>query len=69
MDDDKLTERLEHFDFSRLHPLKETLLNQLLSMHRRDNFSQSIWMNKMTEEELDMAVAAGNPILNKKSEE
>ena len=37
MNDEKLTKRLEDFDFSLLHPVRETLRNQLLFMHRRDN--------------------------------
>ncbi|ORT99729.1 hypothetical protein D081_1613 [Anaerovibrio sp. JC8] len=68
MDDEKLTTRLENFDFSSSHPVKETLLNQLLFMHRRDNAPQGLWSGKMTDEELDMAVAAGNPALEKKHE-
>ena len=65
MDDEKLTKRLKDFDFSLIHPVKETLLNQLLIQHREDNAPQGIWASKMTDEELDMAVAAGNPALEK----
>jgi hypothetical protein len=63
MDDEKLTKRLEDFDFSLLHPVRETLRNQLLFMHRRDNAMKGIMMGKMTDDELDMVVAAGNPAI------
>ena len=65
MDDEKLTKRLEDFDFSLLHPVRENLRNQLLFMHRRDNAMQGIMTGRMTDDELDMVVAAGNPALEK----
>ncbi len=66
MDDEKLTKRLENFDFSRVHPVRDNLLNQLIFMHRKDNAPQGVLPGKMTDDELDMAVAAGNPALAKK---
>ena len=65
MNDEKLTKRLEDFDFSLLHPVRETLRSQLLFMHRRDNAMKGIMMGKMTDDELDMVVAAGNPAMEK----
>ena len=65
MDDEKLTKRLEDFDFYLLHPVRETLRNQLLFMHRRDNAMKGIMTGKMTDDELDMVAAAGNPALEK----
>ena len=65
MDDEKLTKRLEDFDFYLLHPVRETLRNQLLFMHRRDNAMRGIMTGRMTDDELDMVVAAGNPALEK----
>lgn len=65
MNDEKLTKRLEDFDFSLLHTVRETLRNQLLFMHRRDNAMKGIMTGKMTDDELDMVAAAGNPALEK----
>ena len=66
MNDEKLTKRLEDFDFSLLHTVRETLRNQLLFMHRRDNAMKGIIpTGKMTDDELDMVAAAGNPALEK----
>ena len=65
MNDGKLTKRLEDFDFSLLHTVRETLRNQLLFMHRRDNAMKGIMTGKMTDDELDMVAAAGNPALEK----
>ena len=65
MNDEKLTKRLEDFDFYLLHPVRETLRNQLLFMHRRDNAMKGIMTGKMTDDELDMVAAAGNPALEK----
>ena len=45
--------------------MRETLRNQLLFMHRRDNAMKGIMMGKMTDDELDMVVAAGNPAMEK----
>lgn len=63
MDDKILEQELKHFDFSRCHPLREKLLNELLAMHRRDNAKKNNWRGRMSDEELDMAAAAGNPAL------
>ena len=65
MNDEKLTKRLEDFDFSLLHTVRETFRNQLLFMHRRDNAMQGIMTGRMTDDELDMVAAAGNPALEK----
>ncbi|WP_159446753.1 hypothetical protein [Anaerovibrio lipolyticus] len=45
--------------------MRETLRNQLLFMHRRDNAMRGIMTGRMTDDELDMVVAAGNPALEK----
>ena len=65
MNDEKLTKRLEDFDFSLLHPVREALWNKLIFMHRQDNATPSIMTDKMTDDELDMVAAAGNPALEK----
>lgn len=70
MDDKILTTELEHFDFSECHPIKEKLLQELLTMHRRDQQKNrgkfGGWAGKLSDEELDWAAAAGNPHLQDK---
>ena len=65
MEDKLLDNKLERFDFSQCHNIKETLLGKLLTMHRMDNMSAQ-WSKNLSDEELDMAVAAGNPALQEK---
>lgn len=60
MNDMELDEKLTSFDYSQCHPIKEKLLGQLLAMYRRDNVKNP-WGSRLTDDELDMAVAAGNP--------
>jgi hypothetical protein len=66
MEDKLLDNKLERFDFSQCHSIKETLLGKLLTMHRMDNMSAQ-WSKNLSDEELDMAVAAGNPALQEKN--
>ena len=63
MDDKTLVQALENFDFSCCHPVRETLLTRLLAMHRQDNARTNRWQGRMSDDELDLAVAAGNPTL------
>lgn len=58
-----MDQEVRSFDFSRCHPIREQLLNELLTMHRRDNARRSKWQGLMSDDELDMAVAAGSPAL------
>ena len=69
MTNTKLEQDLGNFDFSSCHPVKERLYQQLIAMHRMENSaSKNLWAGKrMGDEELDWAVAAGNPaLLNRK---
>lgn len=68
MDDKTLVRDLENFDFSCCHSVRETLLNQLLAMHRRDNDRKNRWQGRMSDDELDLAVAAGNPTLQEQED-
>ena len=65
MKDMELDEKLTSFDYSQCHPIKEKLLAQLLTMHRRDN-AKNPWGSRLNDDELDMAAAAGNPHLQEK---
>ena len=67
MEDKLLDNKLERFDFSQCHTIKETLLDKLLTMHRMDNRSTH-WSKSMSDDELDMATAAGNPAVQNKPE-
>ena len=61
MDDMKLDQELRAFDFSEFSKVKESLLQELLEMHRRDNASPKQWIKgRLSEEDLDMVVAAGS---------
>ena len=60
MKDMELDEKLTSFDYSQCHPIKEKLLAQLLTMHRRDNM-KTPWKSRLSDDELDLAAAAGNP--------
>lgn len=68
MDDKALELELQNFDFSQCHPVREKLLNELLRMHRRDNARLNRWQGRMSDEELDMAAAAGNPALQEQED-
>ena len=67
MDDKKLEKLLGEFDFSRLSPVREPLLQKLLSMRRMHGRiaegNESLWTRRLNDEELDMAAAAGNPTM------
>ncbi len=64
MDDRCLEARLGIFDFSCLSPVREPLLQKLLSMQRLQSQASeqgSPLVNLLTDEELDAVAAAGNP--------
>ena len=67
MTNDYLDRELAAVDFSKFSKVRESLLETLLQKHRQDNLkgfmslSQEIFTERMTDEELDYAVAAGNP--------
>ena len=67
MTNDYLDRELAAVDFSKFSKVRESLLQTLLQKHRQNNFkgfkglSQEIFAERMTDEELDYAVAAGNP--------
>lgn len=73
MNDNELEERLGGFDFSRLSPVREPLFQRLLSMRRSQRViaerSESLWERHLGDEELDAAVAAGNPAAMMKPKE
>lgn len=62
---------LQEFDYSVFSKVKDNLLNELLQKHRQDKFdkfqkfSGNFFNERMTDEELDYAVAAGNPAVQK----
>ena len=61
--EDKLEQELGNFDFSLCHSVRESLLDKLLAMHRKDNAAQHSrkWAAaRMDEDELDWVAAAGN---------
>ena len=67
MNNDYLDRELAAVDFSKFSKVRESLLETLLQKHRQYNskgfisLSQEIFTERMTDEELDYAVAAGNP--------
>lgn len=61
MEDKHLITELEAFDFSCCHPVREKLLAQLLDMQRQDHRGKKSWPGCMSEAELDLVAAAGNP--------
>jgi hypothetical protein len=67
MDDRELERRLKEYDFSRLSPVREPLLQKLLSLRNSQGMiaksSESLWAQRLNDEELDMAAAAGNPMM------
>ena len=71
MDDKEMERRLGEFDFSKLSPVREPLLQQLLSLHRSQNVvaeeRANPWAQRLDDEALDYAAAAGNPAAIEKS--
>lgn len=67
MDDRELERQLKEFDFSRLSPVREPLLQKLLSLQNSQGMiaksSESLWAQRLNDEELDMAAAAGKPMM------
>ena len=67
MDNKELEKRLGEYDFSRLSPVRKPLLQKLLSMRRSQGMisegSENLWSQRLNDEELDMAAAAGNPMM------
>lgn len=67
MTEDMLEKELRAFDYSTFSKVKDSLLAELLQMHRKDNAGKSKGLpqrfldRKMTEDELDYATAAGTP--------
>ena len=66
MDDKKLEQELAGFDFSLCHPVRERLLNKLLTMQRMANTHASLksqndkWASaRMEDDDLDWVAAAG----------
>ena len=65
MMEEKLEQELGAFDFSLCHPLRESLLDKLLTMHRQDRPAGTLqhcsrWAAaRLEEEELDWVAAAG----------
>ena len=73
MDNRELDRRLGEFDFSRLSPVREPLLQKILSMRHSQGMisegSKSPWTQRLNDEELDMAAAAGNPAMMEKTKD
>ena len=72
--DDKMELRLSGFDFSTLSPVREPLLQKLLSLHRSQKAiacgNEDLWAKRMDDEALDEVAAAGNPLtINKPKSE
>ena len=70
MDDLEMERRLSGFDFSALSPVREPLLQKLLSLRRLQEImtreAENPWAKRMNDEELDEVAAAGNPLARKK---
>ena len=62
MNEISLDRELEAFDFSRIHPVREELLDQLLMMQRSRNYGGNLRSRlqaaRLAEEELDWVAAA-----------
>ena len=73
MDNRELEKRLGEYDFSRLSPVREPLLQKVLSMRRSQGMisegSKNLWSQRLNDEELDMAAAAGNPAMMEKTKD
>lgn len=66
--------RLSGFDFSTLSPVREPLLQKLLSLHRSQKAiacgNEDLWAKRMDDEALDEVAAVGNPLtINKPKSE
>lgn len=69
MTDEILEKNLREFDFSSLSKVKESLLEEILKKYDARNLKSVISEDEiLTDEDLDYAVAAGNPNFNKKYE-
>ena len=70
MDDLEMERRLSGFDFSTLSPVREPLLQKLLSLRRSQEAmtreDENPWAKRMDDEALDEVAAAGNPLARKK---
>ena len=73
MTDQILDEILREFDYSVFSKVKDNLLEELLQRQRKNNLqnfmslSQQLAMEKLSDDELDYVVAAGNPQVDKNS--
>lgn len=72
--DEKMDMRLSGFDFSTLSPVREPLLQKLLSLHRSQKAiacgNEDLWAKRMDDEALDEVAAVGNPLtINKPKSE
>jgi hypothetical protein len=68
MTDEILEKNLKSFDYSVFSKVKDSLYEELLQKHRRNNFkslSQKLAASRLSFDELDYLAAAGNPFLNK----
>ncbi|MBQ1335394.1 MAG: hypothetical protein IIY37_00480 [Selenomonadaceae bacterium] len=72
MDDKTLDAKLAGFDYSSCHPIRESLKERLMNMHRMSRMSQgsSLWATgRMSLDDLDYAAAAGRPEQGSKPKE
>ena len=64
MMEEKLEQELSLFDFSLCHPVRESLLGKLLTMHRRkiaEQHSRRWASSLLDDDDLDWVAAAGTP--------
>lgn len=65
MDEREMERRLGEFDFSRISPVREPLLQKLLFPRRSKEGiaekSKNLWEKRIDDEALDYLAAAGNP--------
>ena len=70
MDEREMERRLGEFDFSRISPVREPLLQKLLFLRRSKEGiaekSKNPWENRIDDEALDFLAAAGNPAVMEK---
>ena len=68
--DDRMEQRLSEFDYSTLSPVREPLLQKLLTMRRSQEIiargNENLWAKRMDDAALDEVAAAGNPLTMKK---
>ena len=71
MDEQEMERRLGNFDFSKISPVREPLLQKLLSLHHSQSAvaeaSDNPWAKRLDDEEMDYAAAAGNPTMMEKT--